>query len=361
LLDVKNLTTLANNTIEKSERKDKVVEGVSFLLSHFQAARQQLFPRKMSTAVSDGRQFSVCNKEQILQECKKAHFIDCRLNAYPILLEYAIIAPTIIFIDIDRASKPELDRILKRTLKMTKSKLNDCVPTVLWTGNGYHLYLVIDMIALEILPKFSKLFEEPSKKFLKFAESYLTNKRNDSNHYPTFKSCLLRIPGTLNSKCLVREADPEVKIIQRFQGAGVLETSLLREFRLYLADRQIDTKRNLVKNLYNLQNQKQIQWIEKLLITPITDYRKCTIDLILAPYLIVVKNYSVEDAFNKILNWADKCNKLRDLSPSKYYFENRIGRAIENSLQKKIPPISAPNLKLQYPDWFGTLNNMLYQ
>jgi Primase X len=315
----------------------------------------------MSTPVSNGRQFTVCTKEQILQECEKAHYIDCRLNAYPAVSENAIIAPTIIFIDIDGNSKLELDKLLKRTLNMTKLKLNDCVPTVLWTGNGYHMYLIIDIIALELMPKFNELFEEPSKLFLKFAESCLTNKRNDPKHHPTFKSCLLRIPGTLNSKSFVQGADPEVKIIQRFQDTARLGTSLLPDFRLYLADRQIDTKRNLVKkNLYNFQNQQQIQWIEKLLITPITDYRKYTIDLILAPYLIVVKNYSEEDAFNKILIWADKCNELKNLSPSIYYFENRIRTAIENSSHKKIPPISVHNLKLKYSAWFGALNNMLY-
>ena len=50
----------------------RCIEGVRFLLSHFHAARQQLFPRKMSTSVSDGKQFTVWTKEQILQECEKA-------------------------------------------------------------------------------------------------------------------------------------------------------------------------------------------------------------------------------------------------------------------------------------------------
>ena len=39
----------------------------------------------MSTSLSQGRQFTVYNEEQILNECIKANFIDCRLNAYPVL------------------------------------------------------------------------------------------------------------------------------------------------------------------------------------------------------------------------------------------------------------------------------------
>jgi hypothetical protein len=39
----------------------------------------------MSTALSQGRQFIVYNEDQILNECEKAGFVDCRLNAYPIV------------------------------------------------------------------------------------------------------------------------------------------------------------------------------------------------------------------------------------------------------------------------------------
>ena len=45
-------------------------------------------------------------------------------------------------------------------------------------------------------------FKEPSKQFLRFAEYYLSNGKADSEHYHTvsFKNCLLRIPGSYNSK-----------------------------------------------------------------------------------------------------------------------------------------------------------------
>ena len=42
----------------------------------------------MSTALSQGRQFIVYNEEQILSECMKANFIDCRINAYPVLEDH---------------------------------------------------------------------------------------------------------------------------------------------------------------------------------------------------------------------------------------------------------------------------------
>jgi hypothetical protein len=59
--------------------RDKVKKGIGFLLSHFEG-RQRLFPRKISTALSKGKQFTVYDKDQILNECIKADFVDCRLN-----------------------------------------------------------------------------------------------------------------------------------------------------------------------------------------------------------------------------------------------------------------------------------------
>jgi hypothetical protein len=47
--------------------------------------------------------------------------------------------------------------------------------------------------------------------------------------------------------------------------------------------------------------------------TPIGDYRKNAVSLILAPYLINIKKLSSDDAFNIIKEWLDKCNEIRRL------------------------------------------------
>jgi Primase X len=58
---------------------------------------------------------------------------------------------------------------------------------------------------------------------------------------------------------------------------------------------------------------KTIAWIEKLLESPIDDYRKNAVNLILAPYLINVKKLSYDDALNTINNWLSKCGESRQL------------------------------------------------
>ena len=67
------------------------------------------------------------------------------------------------------------------------------------------------------------------------------------------------------------------------------------------------------------RNKTTILWIEKLLQTPVDDYRKFAIWRILAPYLINIKGSSIEDAFTMIRDWLNKCNSLRQLDLSKLY------------------------------------------
>ena len=76
---------------------------------------------------------------------------------------------------------------------------------------------MLDTRPLELITDLTKLSTEPSNEFLKFAEIIFTNNKKDPAHNPSFKSCLLRIPYTLNSKCIDNDnKDAEVKVIQRF-------------------------------------------------------------------------------------------------------------------------------------------------
>ena len=75
-------------------------------------------------------------------------------------------------------------------------------PTVLWSGNGYHIIQPIDCpIELEHIREFQKyenIIPLLSQEFLRFAKDYLSNGKADKANYPSFNSCLLRIPGSIN-------------------------------------------------------------------------------------------------------------------------------------------------------------------
>ncbi|HVD07571.1 MAG TPA: hypothetical protein VNB67_03925 [Nitrososphaeraceae archaeon] len=77
-----------------------------------------------------------------------------------------------------------------------------------------------------------------TSKFMQFPEDSLTNKKEDPQHNPMINSCLVRIPGTLNSKC-----KEEVKIIQKWDGYRPQINYLLRDFRRWLINEKLEQQK----------------------------------------------------------------------------------------------------------------------
>jgi hypothetical protein len=329
--------------------------GIDFILTHL---KEPLFPRTISTYTSEGRQFEVFSKEEMIKAFEQSDFLDCRVNAYPSYTEYKGInrqAPNFLFIDLDRSTfdTERAHRLaLTNTLRNIKEKLSEAYPTVVWSGNGYHIYQPIEAFILEEEEVFSSNeFDQPSKEFLRFAEQYLSNNKSDPSHNPSFKSCMIRIPGSFNSKCVLKGEDPEVRIIQRWDGYRPKINLLLGTFHAYLVDqkkkikesqRQKELKeKNRVKNT-DLPARTLIPWIELLLETPIEDYRKNAVSLILGPYLINVKKLSYDDAFNIIKDWLNKCDSIKRLDSN---FSYRIKYTLENSIKNGYLPMKFETLK----------------
>jgi hypothetical protein len=341
--------------------------GLNFILNHFE---EPLFPRTISTYRSEGRQFEVFSKEEMIKAYEQSDLLDCRVNAYRSYTEYKGInrqAPNFIFIDLDRSTftTERAHRMaLTATLKNIKEKLFDANPTVLWTGNGYHIYQPIEAFVLEEEEVFCD-FDQPSKVFLKFAEQYLSNNKSDPSHNPSFKSCMIRIPGSFNSKCILEGKDPEVRIIQRWDGQLRPKINLLLgSFHAYLVDQRIKELQRqkelkvkyqirMKKNYNDTSSRTAIPWIELLLETPIEDYRKNAISLILAPYLINVKKLSYDDAFNIITDWLNKCDLIKRLDSN---FSYRIKYALENTIKKGYLPMKLETLKEKNRALYDSLN-----
>jgi hypothetical protein len=131
-----------------SDRMNAVSEGFNFLITHF---KDPLFPRTISTKITDGRQILVFSREEALSRFKESNFLDCRINAYPDYTEFSGInrqEPHFIFIDLDKSSLTleAHDRALSITLKNIEEKLAGGKPTVVWSGNGYHIYQPVKAI-----------------------------------------------------------------------------------------------------------------------------------------------------------------------------------------------------------------------
>jgi hypothetical protein len=181
---------MRNNAIDR-----EVQDGLDFILNHFQ---EPLFPRKIMTRQL-GYQVEVFSKEEALEYFKDSNYEDCRINAYPSFTEYRGINTTpvsFLMVDLDlkdiadekKKGKAALDRVLNKTLQKITESIGG-TPAVLWTGNGYHVYQAVNGFILEEYETFNE--------FTKYVE---------------------RIPGSLNSKCISKGEDAEVKIIQRWDG-----------------------------------------------------------------------------------------------------------------------------------------------
>src|SRR5580765_8195709 len=100
---------------------------LNFILKHFP---EPIFPRTISTHKSQGKQFEVFSKEEMLQSYEESNFVDCRVNAYPSYTEYKGIQrypPNFIFADLDLCTFTELkalERALQTALKIIRMKIN---------------------------------------------------------------------------------------------------------------------------------------------------------------------------------------------------------------------------------------------
>lgn len=353
-------------------------EDIDFIMSHFSHQLQD-FPRKIMTD-KIGAQVPVFSKEEIFQKCQEADFIDCRINAYPEYTEYQGIVrhpPNFVFIDLDlfrfRDSNKRLDNALEYTLNNIHHLGGK--PTVVWSGNGYHIYLPIKAIVLDLIDIFSKdkfpsLFSDSyyskyhgysvSELFLKFAKDHLTNGNADKQHHPKYKTCLIRFPNTYNSKNIkngLTLEESKVRLIQKWDGKRIPIQLLLKDFRRWLIQEELDQKRKIIrlksKDVNNISTKKsdRIEWIEKLLQTPMDDYRKTCLWRILCPYLLNIRKLPRDEAVIILRNWLKKCDEVRKLD---FNAQREINIRLKSV--KSYLPSSKQTLKTEQPELYELLS-----
>jgi hypothetical protein len=336
----------------------KIEEGLDFILGHFEGS---IWPRTIFTKTL-GKQIIVYSKKEAIARFKQSNLLDCRINAYPDYTEFKRINRqplNFIFIDIDRRlfkTDKEFWKAIQDTCKNIEQTLRG-KPSILWSGNGVHICQPVEAMLLEQETQFAQ-FNQPSQTFLRFVAQFLSNHKCDPSNNPSFKSCLFRIPGSYNSKYIEQNrGTAEVKIIQRWDGLKPKANPLYYHFYIHLADRKLKEfnymQTNETKSHHTFRG-NSIPWIEKLLDTPIDDYRKNAVSLILAPYLINVKRLSYEAAMNIINSWLSRCGKLRQLDQN---FDYTIRYALKYSAKNGNRPLKFDTLKLKNNALYDLLNS----
>jgi hypothetical protein len=320
-------------------------DGVDFILTHLE---EPVFPRDIMTKKL-GHKIEVFNKKSVLCHFEQSNYQDCRISAYPRLTGYKginLVAPNFIMIDID-LSVLGTELVLAKALKITLNRIYKILqtrPTVLWTGNGYHIYLPIKAFVLEEEEVFAKFQNGKysgsnlSTKFIRFAEAFFTNNKHDPQHRPSVNSCLLRVPSTHNSK-----SGQYVSILQKWDGSKPDIRYVLRDFRRYLIQNQLDeiNEQSMSKAISQVAS---IRWIEQLLQTPVADYRRYCVWRILAPYATNIRKVSDKVAYSVIITWLQKCNSIRKLTFNPRYI---LKQNIHNARRIGYYPIGWNALKIE--------------
>jgi hypothetical protein len=210
--------------------------GVDFLLSHLSKPD---FPRTIATKLTEGKQVVVYDKIEALAYYKQANYMDCRLAAYPYSFTKTPQIIDFVMLDLDlnnfKYSRQKLDKALHKIL-LELNNTYGIMPTVIWSGNGYHVLVPLDTLrsTLEDMAEFAR-YTDPSKHILRFLEKYISKKKSDSVHNNTvsFGNCMLRVPGSINSK----HQSALVQIIQKWNNKRLNITPLLGDFHAYLIDK----------------------------------------------------------------------------------------------------------------------------
>ena len=192
--------------------------------------------------------------------------------------------------------------------------------------------------------------QEPSREFLKFSENYLSYGNSDPGHNPSFRSCMVRIPGSINSK-----NGETVKIIQKWDGKRPHISFMLGSFMTWLVKNKITRQSKFAKAkavAVSSNSGLRINWIEVLLKTPLDDYRKTIINLVLAPYLVNIRQIEYEKAVEIIKIWLEICNCLRKIDFNSDYV---IGNALSTAKNTGYKPMRLDTLKARNPTVYGKL------
>lgn len=141
---------------------------------------------------------------------------------------------------------------------------------------------------------------------------------------------------------------------------------IVHEFRIWLTQQEINLTQDISKKSairkqqypYSINRKNQsnnvsrVDWIERLLQTPIEDYRKDCLWRIMGPYLLNIRNLSESEAANIMEGWLDKCDKLRKLD-----FEPQLKIYSIIKGNKGYKPISLNKLKEENKDLYFLLES----
>ena len=235
----------------------------------------------------------------------------------------------------------------------------------------------IDMTRNDVLCYLDKCRKPENEDPLhKWIGTYNTEGKNDPCNHPSVNSCLIRVPDTVNSK-----NNKVVEVVQSWNKVRLAANSMLFKFQIELARRKLahksmrqrgkgadpyyntyriagkrSTARSKTYRHFGYTNRSQpystIDWIETNILqgAGIGDYRKITLELVLAPYLVNVKKCDYDVAYNTIVKWLDKCGRIRPLD---FKPRCKVNYAVKHANHGPVLyPMKLDTIKSKYPEMY---------
>jgi hypothetical protein len=79
--------------------------------------------------------------------------------------------------------------------------------------------------------------------------------------------------------------------------------------------------------------------------------------LILVPYLVVRRGMTdVDQIYNIVMQWAEKCGELYTLEPSRHEYEKKVRSRVYEVMRDRIPYMSLERLKERNLGLYEKLN-----
>lgn len=225
----------------KRRRSEKVREGIKCILSHF---KEPIFPRTIRSinTTYHGSQFKVVyDEKQMFRTYEQSKFIDCRVSIYPSLYatkEYSndkdvnVQLADLISFDLyksifmrESAQIKALYAILQGFKKFLAAR-----PTILCSGNAFHIYQPIGLHPTERIEEFRNCIINGYPALGLFLR---LSKLDPCHVQQPYNPSMLLIPGTLSSNCEEGEERQEITIIQRWDGHRPKIDSVLIDLHQY--------------------------------------------------------------------------------------------------------------------------------
>jgi len=306
-----------------------IEQGLDFILSHF----ENKFPRTISTQKTQNRQVFANSRAETLQFFKESNYVDCRISAFSEGNRYRL-EPNLIFIDLDnRDAKNEVLALLHKTI--------NGIPTILDTGNGYAVIQPINIKSFQRTTHKTKDSEELAKLFLQWSERYLSNNECDPANHPSLKSCMIRIPGSINSK--LGESKGIVSVVCEWNGSRPTVENL--PFRKYLDGLIKKEQRWSKRNSKTVKG--KIKYIENLLTKKPQDGRQRIFAMVLCPYLVNVKQLPL-----------DQCESIISNYFGNYMSMQLVRYKLKEVAKKGILPYNISKMQDQDPELYDIISKL---